>query len=59
MKTIKNLKKLGLSDDEILNIAMEERLLDAVSSLRLALSEKWVISILEGIKLVKAIKEEL
>lgn len=53
------LKKFGINDEDILNIALADTLGKGVSILKLLLFKKWDIDTLSAMKLVKELKAEL
>ena len=53
------LKKFGINDEDILNIALADTLGKGVSILKLLLFKKWDIDTLSAMKLVKELKDEL
>lgn len=54
----KTLKEFGLTDDQILNIAIEHRITDAITILRDILYNKWNIDKLTAHKVVLELKKE-
>jgi hypothetical protein len=52
------LKEFGLSDDDILKIATEPRLTDATNLLILAIWDKWNMTRLQAMDVVKSLKKE-
>ena len=60
MKSVADtLKKFGMTDDEILEVVLKERLTDACSLLRSILSGKWDLSLLDAMNIIKSLKKEL
>lgn len=59
MKTAKTLKEFGITDDQILEIAIEPRLKDAVNKLKSYIHSKWIMDTVTAMKVVKKLKEEL
>lgn len=59
MQTCDELKRFGLSDDQILEIAQLSSLMDAAKRLRAYLFEKWNMPLNVAADTVIAIKREL
>ena len=57
--TIKSLKAFGLKDDDILEIAVKERLRDSIDYLKEKVYDKWHLDTLTAMKIITKIKEEL
>lgn len=57
--TIESLKAFGLKDDDILEIAIKERLRDSIDYLKEKVYDKWHLDTLTVMKIITKIKEEL
>lgn len=57
--TAKVLKEFGLTDDEILDVAIEPRLKEAVEKLKWFIRERWIMDTITAMKTVEALKKEL
>ncbi len=53
------LKEFELSDDQILDIVLQERLVDAIALLKDYIQDKWIMDTLTAQKVVLALRKEL
>lgn len=58
-KTSEVLKEFGLSDDNILMLAIEPRLLKAADSLIYLIHNKWMMDKITAIQVIESLRKEL